>query len=113
MGRKDTLQLPDIDGLEVLRRIREASPSTEGVMITAYASIATTVKAMKRGAFDYLSKPLDLDELYIVINKALTHARMRRELSYLKARSEAGEHLSAIVEESPCIQTLRKQIAHI
>jgi len=107
------LQLPDIDGLEVLRRIREASPSTEVVMITAYASIATAVEAMKRGAFDYLSKPLDLDELCVVVDKALTHARMRRELSYLKARSEAGGHLSAIVGESPDIQALREQIAHI
>ena len=107
------LQLPGIDGLEVLRRIREASPSTEVVMITAYASIATAVEAMKRGAFDYLSKPVDLDELCVVVGKALTHARMRQELSYLKARSEAGGHLSAIVGESSCIQALREQIAHI
>ncbi|HSX79581.1 MAG TPA: response regulator, partial [Candidatus Saccharimonadia bacterium] len=101
------IRLPGIDGLEVLRRIREASPSTEVVMITAYASIATAVEAMKRGAFDYLSKPLDLDELCVVVDKALTHARMRRELSYLKARSEAGGHLSAIIGESACIQALR------
>jgi DNA-binding NtrC family response regulator len=107
------IQLPGVDGLEVLRRIREASPSTEVVMMTAYASIATAVEAMKRGAFDYLSKPLDLDELCVVVDKALTHARMRRELSYLKARSEVGGHLSAIVGESACIQALREQIAHI
>src|SRR5215831_7104588 len=107
------IQLPGIDGLEVLRRIREASPSTEVVMITAYASIATAVEAMKRGAFDYLSKPVDLDELCVVVDKALIHAHMRRELSYLKARSEAGGDLSAIVGESACIQVLREQIAHI
>jgi len=82
-------------------------------MMTAYASIPTAVEAMKRGAFDYLSKPLDLDELCIVVDKALTHARMRRELSYLKARSEVGGHLSAIVGASACIQALREQIAHI
>jgi DNA-binding NtrC family response regulator len=107
------IQLPGIDGLEVLRRIREASPSTEVVMITAYASITTAVEAMKRGAFDYLSKPVDLDELCVVVGKALTHARMRRELSYLKARSEAGGHLSTIVGESSCIQALRELITHI
>src|SRR5439155_18080488 len=107
------IHLPGIDGLEVLRRIREASPSTEVIMMTAYASIATAVEAMKRGAFDYLSKPVDLDELCVVVDKALSHARMRRELSYLKARSEVGGHLSAIVGESACIQALREQIAHI
>src|SRR5215470_17198689 len=107
------IRLPGIDGLEVLRRIREASPSTEVVMMTAHASIATAVEAMKRGAFDYLNKPLDLDELCVVVDKALAHTRMRRELSYLKARSEAGGHLSEIVGESPGIRALRKQIEHI
>ena len=76
------IQLPGIDGLEVLRRIREASPSTEVVMITAYASIATAVEAMQRGAFHYLSKPLDLVDLCTVVAKALTHGPTRQSLSF-------------------------------
>jgi DNA-binding NtrC family response regulator len=75
------IHLPGIDGLEVLRRIREASPSTEVVMITAYASIATAVEAMKRGAFHYLSKPLDLVDLCAVVAKALTNGPTRQGLS--------------------------------
>ena len=75
------IQLPGIDGLEVLRRIREASPSTEVVMITAYASITTAVDAMKCGAFHYLSKPLDLVEICAVVAKALTHGHTRQSLS--------------------------------
>jgi len=75
------LWLPGLDGLKVLRHLREVSPSTEVVMITAHASIATAVEAMKRGAFHYLSKPLDLVELCVVVAKALTHGHRRRGLS--------------------------------
>lgn len=75
------IHLPGIDGLEVLRRIREASPSTEVVMITAYASITTAVEAMKCGAFHYLSKPLDLVDLSAVVAKALINGHTRQGLS--------------------------------
>ncbi|HYL79354.1 MAG TPA: response regulator, partial [Candidatus Acidoferrum sp.] len=69
------VRLPGINGLEVLRRMRELSPGTEGGMMTAHASVASAVEAMKLGAFDYLTKPLDLDELRVVVDKALAHQR--------------------------------------
>ena len=75
------LRLPGLDGLRVLRHLREVSPSTEVVMMTAYASITTAVDAMKCGAFDYLSKPLDLVKLCAVVAKALTHGHTRQSLS--------------------------------
>ena len=74
------LRLPGLDGLRVLRHLREVSPSTEVVMMTAYASITTAVDAMKCGAFDYLSKPLDLVKLCAVVAKALTHGHTRQSL---------------------------------
>ncbi len=107
------IRLPGIDGLEVLKRMGEVSPGTEVVMTTAHASIASAVAAMKRGAFDYLNKPVDLDELRIVVDKALAHLRLRRELSYLKARGEAGAHVSEILGESPAIRALREQVERI
>jgi len=107
------LQLPGIDGLEVLKRVRAASPSTQVIMATAHASIASAVEAMRRGAFDYLNKPVDLDELRVVVDKALAHLHLSRELSYLKARGEAGAHVSGIVGESPPVRTLREQIRRI
>jgi len=75
------LRLPGLDGLKVLRHLREVSPSTEVVMITAYASITTAVEAMQCGAFHYLSKPLDLVELCAIVAKALTHGPTRQDLS--------------------------------
>jgi len=75
------LRLPGLDGLRVIRHLREVSPSTEVVMMTAYASITTAVDAMKCGAFDYLSKPLDLVKLYAVVTKALTHGHTRQGLA--------------------------------
>jgi two-component system response regulator AtoC len=107
------IRLPRMDGLEVLRRVRELSASIEVIMITAYASVASAVEAMKLGAFDYLTKPLDLDELQLVINKALAHIRMRQELSYLKARDKTGERLSEILGESFPIRALREQVQRI
>jgi DNA-binding NtrC family response regulator len=107
------LKLPGIAGLEVLQRLHTVSPGTEMIMMTAYASVATAVEAMKQGAFDYLTKPLDLDELRVVVDKALAHARMRRELSYLKARSAVGNRLAELVGESAPMRALREQIQRI
>lgn len=107
------LRLPGMDGFEVLRKVREVSPFTEVIIITAYASVASAVEAMRLGAFDYLTKPLDLGELRVLVDKALAHGRMRQELSYLKTRDEAGKHVSEIVGECPGIHTLRAQIERI
>ena len=107
------IRLPGLDGLEVLRRIREASAVTEVVMMTAHASVASAVEAMKLGASDYLTKPVDLEELRVVVDKAVAHLRMRRELTYLKARDAANGHAAEILGESPPIQALRAQIERI
>jgi two-component system response regulator AtoC len=107
------IRLPGLDGLSALRKLRDTSAGTEVVMMTAHASVASAVEAMKAGAFDYLTKPLDLDEVRVVVDKALSHQRMRRELSYLKAREETGNHTAKIVGESPTIRMLRQQIQRI
>src|SRR2546430_4611001 len=80
------LRLPGIGGLDVLSRLREITPGSEVIMLTAHATVGSAVEAMRRGAFDYLSKPVDFDQLRVVVDKALTHLRLRRELSYLKSR---------------------------
>jgi two-component system, NtrC family, response regulator AtoC len=107
------IRLPGLDGLSALRKLRDVSAGTEVIMMTAHASVASAVDAMKAGAFDYLTKPLDLDEVRVVVDKALSHQRMRRELSYLKAREETGGRTSEIVGDSQPIRVLRQQIERI
>jgi len=84
------LQLPDTDGLTLLRTLREEQPQLPVIMITGNTSARTAVEAMKLGAFDYVLKPIDFDELLILVNRALETARLRRRVNdhdrELKAR---------------------------
>jgi DNA-binding NtrC family response regulator len=82
-------RLPDTTGLEVLERVRRESPEISIVMMTAYGTVEDAVQAMKLGAFDYLTKPVNLDELIVVVQKALETTRLRREVHRL--RSERRE----------------------
>ncbi len=107
------IRLPGMDGLEVLRRMREACPGTEVVMMTGHASVASAVEAMKRGAFDYLTKPLDLEELRVVVEKALAHLRLHQQLTYLRGREASEGGVGQIVGESPAIRALRGEIERI
>ena len=86
------LLMPHMNGLEVLKRLKEEFPATECVMVTAVDDVGTAVGAMKAGAFDYLTKPLDKDKLIIVMGNALEHHRLRHELA-LYHRSPSFDEL--------------------
>jgi len=107
------IRLPGIDGLEVLRELRAGSPGTEVIMTTAHASVASALEAMKLGAFEYLIKPVDLDKLRVVIDKAVDAQRLRRELSYLRRRDANGGGAGEILGQSPPIRALRAQIDRV
>ncbi len=76
--------LPDGSGLELLPRFKELRPSPTVVMITAYEKVKDIVLAIKRGAFDYLVKPVDLDEFELTIQNALEHSGLRNEVVRLR-----------------------------
>ena len=80
------LQLPDIHGMEVLRKIRQKLKFTHTIIITAHGNMESAIQALKWGAFDYINKPFDLDELCIIIDKALNKTKQVREVEYYRQK---------------------------
>jgi len=99
-------RLPDMTGLQVLERVRQGMPEVSVVMMTAYGTVEGAVQAMKLGAFDYLTKPVNLDELAMVVQKALETTRLRREVHRL--RSQQREILGdiRIIGKSPATRAV-------
>ncbi|HEY7819800.1 MAG TPA: response regulator, partial [Vicinamibacteria bacterium] len=79
-------RMPQVSGLELIRDLARSAPETdrpEVLMMTAHATVESAIEAMKLGAFDYLQKPFDVEELLVVVGKALSHRRLRSEHRYL------------------------------
>src|SRR5581483_7707903 len=91
------LRLPGCSGLEVLTRIRKIDPELPVIILTAYGDVQTAVSAMKLGAFDYLLKGFDLDELLLVVRRALENSAMSRELRQLRRERSDNYHFGYIV----------------
>ncbi len=94
------IRMTAMDGIEALSEIRKLSPLVPVLIMTAYASVGTAVEALRAGAFDYLTKPLDIEELRIVIEKALEHYHLRTENLILKERLGDRFDFSRIVGRS-------------
>lgn len=104
--------LPDGNGIELLREIREKHPETLVIIITAHGRMESAINAMKEGAYDYLEKPFDIEELIIVIKRAFTDISMRRELSRLRDKMEDKYH-AHIIGKSKAMLRLFKEIGKV
>jgi two-component system response regulator AtoC len=93
-----------MDGIEVLKKIKSIFPEICTVMITAFGDIETAVEAMKQGAFDFVTKPINLDQLMLVIRKGLESRRLSREVLQLKRRMEIGDGYEYMMGESPAMK---------
>src|SRR5512140_630397 len=93
-------RLPDSDGLSVLREMQSLDPETLVILLTGYSSVDTAVEAMKRGAYHYTNKPFNLDELALLVEKALETTRLRREVRALRASQAQPWSIDRIVGES-------------
>ncbi len=107
------LKLPDIDGLEVLKKIHASLPQTIVIMMTAYATVETAVQAVKLGATDFIKKPFSFEELKVILNRALKSQRLSQEVAELRQNLKQKYGFSNIIGESKCMQRVFSLIRKI
>ena len=107
------VRLPKLGGLEVLTRIRKHEPDVPVVMITAFGDIQTAVDAMKLGASDYLLKGFDLEELLLVVQRALETSAMSRELRQLRREKSDSYHFKYLVGQSEGMRKVFEMVAKV
>jgi len=102
-----------VSGLEALERIKAFNPAIPVTIMTAYSSVETAIEALKKGAYDYLTKPLDFDKLRLTIERALEHTRLKEENRLLK--ENLGKHfdMQNIIGRSPAMISLLETVAHV
>lgn len=93
-------KMPDLNGIEVLEQVQKINPEISFVIVTAYGTVENAVKAMRLGAFDYISKPVDLDELDLMIDRIIEHKNLKSENQLLKTQLQEKYKISSIVSQS-------------
>jgi two-component system NtrC family response regulator/two-component system response regulator HydG len=107
------LRMPGMDGLQLLGRVKEIRPETMVILMTAYGTVKTAVKAMKLGAEDYLGKPIDMEELEVILEKALDKKRLLEETRVLRERVQSKYRFENLVGESPEMLAAFKTIQQV
>ncbi|HYA05431.1 MAG TPA: sigma-54 dependent transcriptional regulator [Xanthobacteraceae bacterium] len=105
------IMMPNLGGLEVLRRVKETHPDMAVIMITGLAEIETAVQAMKLGAFDYIPKPFEPDELKLVVQRALERRQLLQENLSLKSEISSKYRFENIIGSSPPMQAVYRLVA--
>jgi DNA-binding NtrC family response regulator len=100
------VRLPGMSGIELLQKVRAFDPTISVVVMTAFGSIEGAVEAVKLGAFDYIKKPVDLDELKLLADRARENSRLRQELSYYRKQATREVSLSGILGQSPAMRAV-------
>jgi len=104
------IRLPDMDGMKVLEGIRKIDQDLLAIMVTAYSDIKSAVRAMKMGAFDYIAKPFDDEELILIIRKALETRSLSKEVERLRKTLGEKQDAEEIMGKSPRIQQILRQV---
>ena len=107
------IRMPDLDGVEVLRQIKEINKATSVIMMTAYGAMDTVVEAIQLGAYDYLTKPLDLKKVKVLIRRALEAQELTQEVTSLRSKLKEKYQLENIVGKHPRMLEVYKMIARV
>src|SRR4029079_16479611 len=106
-------KLPDGDGLTILRQVKEQTPDTLVILITAFSTVENAVEAMKKGAYHYANKPFNLDEIVLLVEKALETTRLRGEVRALRSSQAQPYSTDRIVGDSEAMVQLRALLKKI
>jgi two-component system response regulator HydG len=104
------IRMPGMDGIELLEKIRTEQLDTSVILMTGYASVETAVRALKHGAFDYITKPFDPDDLSVVVRNALEQHRLKRENRMLRQQICDEHALTDLIGQSEAMRHVREQI---
>jgi len=107
------IKMPGMDGMELQEHIQRIDGQIAVIMITAYASVETAVQALKHGAFDYVTKPIDPDELSHLVRRAIEQRRLREENIQLRETIDELVAVDTIVGESPALRKVLELIQHV
>lgn len=107
------IRMPGMDGIELLKRVKEFDASLEVIMMTGYASVDTAVKAIKMGAYDYLPKPFDIDELIHVIQHVVEKKLLQQEILNLRRQLEDKQHGPPLIASSPAMNQVTRFIQKV
>jgi len=107
------LKMPGRDGIELLRLINRKNSDIPVIVITAYGSVESAVKAIKAGAFDYITKPFENEEIRIIVSKAINYSKLQSENRYLREAVGVKYGFGHFIGDSPKIQSVRKQAAQV
>lgn len=100
------INMPKVNGFEILKKVRETSPDTLVIMITAFGTTESAIEAMQLGAYDYIHKPFKIDEIRLVVKKALEKRRLREEVSILREKIKTTYEFGNIFWKNPKMQEL-------
>lgn len=107
------IKMPGADGFEVLTKVKHISPDTIVLMITAFGTTEAAIEAMKLGAYDYINKPFKIDEIRLIVKKALEKKRLSEEVSLLRDKVKITCRLENIIGQSPKMQELFRLIPKV
>jgi two-component system, NtrC family, response regulator AtoC len=107
------IRIPELNGIEVLRELRHLSPEAVVIMMTAFGSIETAIETIQEGAYDYISKPLKLDDVKLTVRRALDHKRLLRENLQLRRALQTQLQMDTIIGRSPAMLEVYKIVARV
>jgi two-component system NtrC family response regulator len=107
------IRMPKLDGIQLLEHAREVQPGLKVVLITAHATVSQAVQAVKLGAFDYITKPFEDEELFVALDKALEFEKLESENQRLRGRLRRAEHNQKLIGAAPAFRQLKSMIRKI